>query len=190
MTLLTTMSAQRRVIVFDNFNRANNNAGLGTATTEQTWTSIHGTIGVNSQKAKMIVSSAGAMSVVETGYADGILSFRIPDCTEFVRPAFRVTDANNYFLIAFNTSTSKYEVWRVQAGSVTALAASQAAATPANNDVVRVELKGPTIRCFINGALMISVSSTFNQSVTKHGINFRQLDTPTVDDFKFEIWGG
>lgn len=179
----------------DTFNRANSTTSIGTADTGQAWTTLRGTLGINTNAA-YLVTSAGAdlhnIASFESNAADVDISATIsanPSAGAAVGIVYRVIDANNYrfFFHYLNSAGTAFLVYsgRVEAGVAThdPVSGTQSIASMATPFVLRVVCQGSTIKLYRNGIQMgADITSTFNQGVTKHGVLFTNTTTARIDN--------
>ena len=162
--------------VTDSFNRADNASTMGNTDTGQTWVPNSGTWGISSNRAYESASAPGGQrtTVVDSGMSDCNVqvTFTTYDDTGL---CFRSTDDNNHFLN--NTS----ELFRKQSGGYTSL--GYFSSTFGSGDVMKVELNGTSIKVYRNGSLVLSATSSFNQTATKHGLRKNGASTSRFDDF-------
>lgn len=156
------------VVVFDSFTRANSAVSLGTADSGQAWSALSGTWGITSNQGYCAVSGGTNenAAVVESGIANGVVRVTMATSASS-RVVFRRTDVDNGFIAdIFATSATLY---RHEAGSYTELD-TNLALTVNDGDIFEAVLRGPAISILQNGTEVLSATSTFNQTATKHGI--------------------
>jgi len=165
-----TASATAGVIITDSFNRANSTTSLGSTDTGEAWVALAGTHGINSNRAYLVSSVGNDVAYVETGEANGIVKATLAVVsTNSLRLAARIGPAANQGFWLQCNNGSNFTLFRVNGG---ATSIGSYAATPANGDIVEIVLNGSAISVKINGTTRISVTDTFNQSSTKHGIGY------------------
>jgi hypothetical protein len=176
----TTTSATVSNIT-DDFNRTDNTASLGVATTGQTWTAIVGTWGIIGNQAYCVSSSTDACAVVESGKADATIQAKFATITSTnMRLAFRVVDSNNLILV--NTDATVYTLYKRVAGAYTSLGTSSGV-TPTNGDIIKVVTSGSSITVYVNSVQVITATCTDHQTATKHGLGNNIETTARYDDF-------
>lgn len=173
-------------LAFDDFNRPDSN--VGTSSSGHTWQfdSFHGQI--QGQKA-FTTGSPGAPNWIECGRAD----VQVQCTQDWADPdpvvgsgylVFRLSDEDNHLLfgdeMGFGSGT--YVLLKREAGTYSQLAASGLAS--ANGDVIKVVASGSSIKCYVDGVEVISTTSTFNQSATKHG--FAANGNAGIDDWSVQ----
>ena len=99
--------------IFDDFNRADTQTGLGTTLTGQVWQNMNG--GFRIAGGEALAMSAGSMVTIETGSSFGTLNVTIGSNAALAAIAFRVVDANNYYRVAADAS-GMYKVTKVVNG--------------------------------------------------------------------------
>lgn len=183
------------VLAADSFSGS---VALGGTTTEVgglTWVTSSAGIGswtrdAGRAKAVKVAGTGPLQAVVNTGQADGKVSVRrSSDIQEGL--AFRWSDVNNYLLLAMNGS-SQYIIAKVVSTAVTVLATSAVVASP--NDLLAVVLNGSSIGVEINGVAVpaLSVTETFNQAATNHGMRIGGTTAITtyMSEFRHVAPGG
>lgn len=167
----------------DNFTRANSSTTMGTTSTgAKTWTAQSGTWGITSNNAYDAAPTASTNHsvVANTGQAGGTISMTIGTIGTNGGSAgliFRATDDSNYLML-----TSAGTVYTRIAGSFTSLGGS--GLSGASGDVMSVTLNGSSIVAKINGIVVQSVTSTFNQTATSHGLRSYGATSLTYSAFK------
>lgn len=175
----------------DNFNRANAEP-LGTPSDGGSdWIESPGSMSIATNKARNLSSAAGQISVLETGSADGAVQVTVGtpssgggDSTGVV---VRYVDNNNYLL--FLVSDTGATLYRVQTSDYTSIGSSPASVA-ADGMVLAVTMSGSDIACKFNGATVIEATSSFQATVTKHGIRSDHDSAAQFDDFSFTSAGG
>lgn len=148
-------------IIFDSFNRA---AGTNLGSTEvgsAAWTEVAGDWSIYSNGVGTSAAVAQGIATVDAGVADCAVSARIV-VTGGSGLIFRCSDSNNYFM--WDGST----LWKKQSGSIGAVGTTSA--YRAAGAWFHAVLDGPTIRLYADDVLVSEFHSTFNQTVTKHGL--------------------
>lgn len=159
----------------DSFNRANSTTSIGTADTYQAWSNLIGTLGINGNRAYVVGAAADNIAVLNAGVADCEVQVTFAQWASLQRLAFRVTSlpVTAYkwegFVVQAETGIG-YRLFRYQAGGFTQLGSTYST-TPANGDVVKVVTAGTSISVYLNGALIITATSSFNQTATLHGLD-------------------
>lgn len=172
------------IIVFDNFDRADNPTSLGVADTGHVW-SGSGTWGIQNNNAKHFTGSGRQFIYVDSGVSDCAVSVIMADIfNQSARFAFRATDnSNNYHVLANGT---QYNLSRNEAGVITNIGTIPLA--PVDGDRIKVVLSGDTMTVFINDVQKLQVTGqTFNLTATKHGLGTFGTDTDTFDAFSVEV---
>jgi hypothetical protein len=173
-------------IVADGFNRADNASSMGNTNTGQAWQTLAGTFGIQSNQAYLAVGVAGNISLayVNSGIANCTIEATFVIINQGVALVARVTDLLNYLSLEYDVASTSIRIYTRILGVYTLLASFTNALLA--GDVVRFEVNGSSLRGYVNGVLKISTTSTFNQTVTNHGI--RPVDTvpSKYDNFKVE----
>lgn len=159
-------------VATDTFNRADNSSTLGAAQTGQTWVTPSGTVfGIVTNQAKTGTSfGENGYAWLETGKADVDVALVLGRSTssEGTGPVMRLTDLNNCLAVDCQVGVAGgVTLYRRVGGTYTALGS---AGTPAVGDTVTVRGRGPNVTVLLNGSLILSVTESFNQTATKHGM--------------------
>jgi hypothetical protein len=173
---------------FDDFNRADSNTSVGTASDGTAWQVINGTWGISSNKmyAVSAVSSGSATVplIVKTVGLDCSIKYTItwPTTTGAspVSTIFRYQDANNYMLLQFgrNGSTKMVtaDIYKVIGGTITqigtALNVTSQADGTSNTFIIRV--RGNQLTMMFNNTIYRSVTDSILPQGNKVG--FRLYD--------------
>lgn len=166
--------------VSDDFSEADGTSLSGKATdTGQSWVQTSGTWTVQTQKAKCVAVAANQIVQVESGLADCTVSATIVWGEQYPGLTFRFVDASNFWLCLFNSSNTAIQLSKFVAGAQTVVATAACTASP----LMKVELSGSTIKAYIDGALLTTVTDSAHQTATKHGLFAYGTGTSTWDDF-------
>jgi hypothetical protein len=179
-------SAVPAVNITDDFNRADDAAGLGTATTGQAWSTNQGIIGIQSNKAHTYTLGSGrANSTIDAAVADLTIQVAMTALATngtIGGIVFRYVDNSNYWRFTDNGSSSRAAILaKIVAGSTSELI--NTATTINANSVLKVVLAGNSISVYVDN-VQVSTTQTdsFNATATKHGL-FSSGGTPTMDNF-------
>jgi len=173
----------RKAIAYDDFDRSD--GPLGNAVTGQTWESpvpgieIAGGLAVNPK------GTNNARSVVETGLSDCIITAKIAVVKPGTRIAFRTSTASNFY--SFQTENGHYRLYKFVNWSATMIGNNSTHAPNATNEILRVVLKGSSIKCYANDNLIFDVTDDFNVNATKHGI---MINSPEARISEFLVLEG
>lgn len=152
--------------ITDTFVRANNTATMGRTSSGHLWTALSGAWGITSNAGYLVVAGADHRSLATTTViADGRISMTVNAPTG-ARLAFRFTDKDNGYYV--EAQANQYVLERVVAGVITTIGTYSV--TPKSGDQVMASLANASISIFVNGAIAINVSQSFNQTATLHGI--------------------
>ena len=175
-------------IATDDFNRAD--GALGETGTGQTWlwdiNSIEGAIVDN---VAYTDSTPGEANWIECNRSDVTLRGTVVAAPIIGTASlvFRLTDSDNglWFGDDMGFGPGAYTLQKQEgAGAFTTLATAVSTAG-APGDVLKVVCQGSQIDCYVNDVLVISTTSTFNQSATKHGFGSNTL--AGLDDFSVTV---
>lgn len=165
----------------DNFNRADNTSSLGTPSDGgSAWIAATGTWGVVSGQPQTSSPVAYGMAVLECGSADVDIQVTVTSTSANTTLMLwaRASDASNA-LLAYYYNNNIY-IQRYQSGSATTL--TSAACTFAVNDAILFHAQGTALSVKKNGTVVASTTSSFNQTVTKHGIGLQNTTLRVMDD--------
>lgn len=172
----------------DTFNRANSTTSLGstdgTGTKDpRTWTQLAGTWGINTNQAYISAASGFIpLSYVDLATKDVDLSIVLANVGSGSGGgglAFRITDANNFYGLRFDSTGGSLQV--VSGGSVVATLGTYAAAS--NGDTIEVVASGSTITVKRNGSTLGTYSDSTYTTQTKHGIAIGSDTTVRLDSW-------
>lgn len=177
--------------VNDTFNRADNASSLGTASDGiHAWTTRTGTWGISSNRAySPSIGSGpgytGSIATVSTGASDGFLRLNLATMRATADDAgiiFRYADTSNFWIAQYSFTSVNVKITKVEAGSLSVVAsASFPAAIAADGEWLIVELNGTSIKLYVEDQLMVSTTSSFNQTATDHGLFTQQTGTRLED---------
>lgn len=180
----TASAAVTPVSQSDTFNRADSTTTLGSTNaanggTISVWIPSGATYGIISNQAYKQSAQTGSVAVVEGFANDGTVSAKFAVNTTGSKLVFRYLGNFNMMYVV-NNSTNYLVVKRL-ANVDTTLATINV--TPANNDVVTINLAGSSITTLINGANSTSVTDGFNMNESLYGFGLDDT-TARVDDFQ------
>lgn len=166
-------------IVSDGFNRADNTT-LGNAETGQAWS---GDFGISGNKAYGKLST-DALAIIDSGMSNCDISVTL---STYISASYsgliaRFTDANNYLRCELNSGTVYINL---REGGTSSLLAYSSGKTFNDGDIIKMRINNTAISVYHNGTLIVSTTSSFNQTATKHGIRTYQ-NLARFDDFKVE----
>jgi hypothetical protein len=161
----------------DNFNRADANI-LGSR-----WVPYGGSVWGISGNAATIVTTGNVRdaALIQTFVSDISIEATILNNTNN-RLVFRATDhLNGYY---FGAASTAYGLYKLSGGTLTTIMSNNA--VPASGDKLKVIAKGSSIKCFLNGNLIIDVTESTFISGTRHGLGGFTMTGLKFDDFKIE----
>lgn len=153
----------------DLFNRTDSTTSLGTATSGQTWSVLTGGFGIIGKKAYVPIDANNSKAVLDIGISDFYAGVEFPVVGTQSWFIFRCTDDSNYFRLGNLNGNIRLQT--IIAGTSTELSLMDLCS---NGDRVSVQCNGSIIQIFINGMFKYQVTSTFNQTATKIGIQTNQ----------------
>jgi hypothetical protein len=158
---------------FDDFNRADSNTSVGTASDGTAWQVISGTWGISGNKmyAVSAVSSGSATVpiIVKTVGLDCSLKYTITWPTtgaSSVSTIFRYQDANNYMLLQFGrngaTKMVTADIYKVIGGSTTQIGSVVNVTTQANDtsNTFIIRVRGNQLTMMFNNTVYRSIIDT------------------------------
>lgn len=158
--------------ITDNFNRTDNASSLNTSSSGHAWVALVGTWGVNSNRGYLPAAEPQSVAYIEASESDctvevTLLTSNSSNLLSRQGMAFRISDASNYFYFYW-INNSVLRCYKFVAGSETQLFTQNI--TAADNDVLKVVLLGDQIEIYHNDDLKDTITESFNQSATKHGL--------------------
>lgn len=172
--LRMTAPAAGGVTITDSFNRASSTTTMGNTDTGETWVPNSGTWGIAIDDQAYASVASQSTTVVESGVSDCTVEVTL-DVVSDSGLCLRSTDNNNHFV------TNATTLFRKQSGSFTAIGTFSTGFGSGN--VIKAVLSGTSIEIFRNGSSVLSVTSSFNQTATKHGLRSNGANLPRFDDF-------
>ncbi len=176
--------SEERLLIQDSYNRLDTDSRLGVADTGQTWVYVGnapgGRFNISENRAR-VNSATGDHAYISVWHANVKIEQRITSFISGLWPvAFRVVDANNFFVVKANAST--YTLVKKVASSNTTLGTYTA--TPANDDVIMVTVKDDLITVYVNGIPVITATDPALNTCCNVGWAHLNCLGATVDDFK------
>jgi hypothetical protein len=174
----------------DTFDRSNDAANLGNLDggllEGQPWEILWGTWGIVDNQAYLAAAGGGdkELAVIDVGLSDCTVQVVLSEWANGQRVAFRYSDVDNGFFV--NVDGAHYYIYRRQAGGHTLLWEGDPA--PQDGDVVKVVLDGNSIQLYVNESLVASITDSFNQTATKHGLGANAVGSKRWNNFS--IVGG
>lgn len=162
----------------DNFNRANGNLSGSTPSDGGGVWAVSGTWQVLTNAAN---KSATAATVEAAWLESSVANVEVTATMKAVANCglvARVTDSLNY--IYAQTADFNLKMWKVEAGVLTQLGATDTSTT-AINDVFVLRASGNDLILKQNGVARVTTTSAFNNTATKHGLSATGLDASWDD---------
>lgn len=176
-------------IASDSFNRPDTSAILGSASpldrsdTGQSWIATSGGVNLSITNNQLTVSGSDCGGVVDSGYSDSVaVSATFVTLTGGEQIIFRYAGSASYFYV--ERSGTGYQLIK-RSGGFSNLHTAASATTPVVGDVIKVVLNGSNISVYQNGNLLYTVTDTFNQTATMHGLGTGG-GNHTFDNFRVE----
>ena len=175
--LMSTVFSSK-VVVFDDFNRAD--GALGNACTGQAWSVTSGTVVINSNMVMPSQSNTHNRAVIETGLSNVRVSATFVSGRE-CRLIFRVSDLTYEWVV--NYAVGKYDLIRRNGATADFIDT----ASGLTYGKVSVTCVGNIIIVYLNGEEILSANDGFNNTATKHGVaSYGTTGPPLFDDFSVE----
>lgn len=164
--------------VTDTFDRANSDLTLGTADSGQAWEPLGDSVwGIDTNEAKYVSGGTdnNIYAVIQSGLSDCTIEVTIPAVSGTIYLPFRCSDINNLFIVSVSEPLGVHELYSRDAGSFSLLDSD--GTDPVAGQVVRVVLDGTGIEVLVDDVSLLTATSSFNQSATKHGLGLFQGNT-------------
>ncbi len=166
-TLYITVPASYTPVVTDSFDRADSTTSLGVSDSAHPWILAKGTWGiVNNQAYSATGCPAPGYALIDSGSKDGYVEVTAAVNRQDMRIPFRYVDANNMYVL--ENRGSLYDVTKFVNGERIGVGASSGV-TPADGDVIKIEMNGAEIKVYVNNVVRITTSDT-SLSGTQHGL--------------------
>lgn len=168
-TVVTVVgSAGPVTLVSDTFNRADNPASLGVADSGQTWNALRGTWSTLANTGRCAVANAGDnLAVIDSTKSDVTISVAFSTYADGNGIAFRCSGSADYLFADADAGRTTY-VYKVVGGAFTFLGNS--AALVSNPGSLQVITSGTSIIVKADGVQILSLTESFNQTATQHGL--------------------
>lgn len=146
------------------------------------WSEEAGTFIIDTNQIKE--TSGAGQAVMETEEADAhvVCDFKLGVNGDSII-IFRFTDTSNYLFIRF--SGGLLSVQKIEGGGGAVVGTGVFTWSVGDTKTVKVILHGPSIYVLVEGVLIISTSSTFNETATKHGIGGDSIHA----NARYDKWG-
>jgi hypothetical protein len=174
---------RKSVLVQDGFNRANivSSTSLGKADTGQTWEIMAGTFEINNG---VVYARSAGLNIAQVDTS--ITSYRVStdvSADAYLGVGFRIVDSANHYTCRY--TGGGLEIYKLLAGTPTLIGSFSKAISGVRN--VMIETNGSTIKAYLNGELLLTVSDNSLPNTTKAGIR-SSGDTGTIylDNFRVE----
>jgi hypothetical protein len=171
----------------DDFDRADNGSSMGTPSDGlsawQVLTGFGSTWGITSNQAYN-VGGGNSRTALESSESDVEVQVTIPTRGDVGGGSvngilFRATDDDNNLEFSMNFGNSMF-IQKREAGSNSTLTSVSRAY--ADGDTFKVVTSGDDIECFHNGVSVLTATTSFNNTATKHGLR-AQGGATRFDDF-------
>jgi hypothetical protein len=187
---LTAQNYNDPYVIFDQFTAADGTNLSGKApshtTNGVTWTQIHGTADIQSNREHGITSSGTygeTMHVVESGLGDCeidvVLNGGNVAGAMSVGIVFRYINATNW--LACQITAAKVAIFKVEGDAYSELMKKDQAFSKSADHTLKITLDGAHLTALVDGVHSITVDSAFNQTATKHGVRIQAAHY--ADDF-------
>lgn len=158
-------------VLGDDFNRADNATGLGTAPSGQVWSNVTGTLAISGKKATAS-ANANSTGLVDVGIADYEVSVDIAaTATGGQKGILFVRAIDGLNAIRFGTDGATVTVTRLTAGSSTVLHTFPSLVAEGLNVRLTAKCVGNQLTFTLNG-ISQTITEAQGQTATKIGLNF------------------
>jgi hypothetical protein len=175
------------VIVQDSFNRANSTTSMGVADTGQTWQYFSANSwGISSNQAYCSTGVVNNSCFVDIGVSgDTKTSVKINVIEQYSALAVRRNSnpsTNEFYGVRYNNGS--LQVVKVSAGGTSTIGSGSV--TMVNGDTLTVECIGTSIKAYVNGVLIVTVTDSSYTNNTGYGLYLTNRTTTRFDDFIIE----
>lgn len=159
------IAPETRATVIDRFDGADSFGSLGAG-----WDTLAGSFGISRRRAVLERGADPiAVSLRETGRADGILEASLASDAPSAGLAFRCRDARNCWYVVAIPYYAAWNVYRLERGRPTFVTALELAPIGPGS-TVSVRLQGPRMDFYVDGQRYRTIRSTFLQDETRAGL--------------------
>lgn len=174
---------------FADFNGPDSAVSVPPANTGQVWQTLGAAVyGISANMMYRVAGTSGrAIKYQDIGLADCVIKGRVivDSLNGQGGVAFRIKDINNFLYARIESDSVVIYKFEKDAGST--LAAYWAEPGSFTEHEITLELKGPSIKLFVDGIRKCSVRSDFNKRLTKHGFfTATSNNTTKLDYFSIE----
>lgn len=166
-------------LVSDRFDRVDSTTSLDVADTGQTWVPNSGIWGIDTKTAYLVSATGQATVVTDSGQFDCRIQTTVLVAGD-VGLCWRSSDDNNNFVWSGASPTGG--IYKRVGGSYTSLMSSSSLVI-LPGDVIRVDVLGDIHTFYKNGVYLGSVTESFNDTATKHGLRSNAVTTARFEDF-------
>ncbi len=149
------------------------------------WTPTGGTWSVETEGSKVLAQKASAAALITTGsvWTDYVFEARVklPISNANAGIAFRVTDANNYYMYRVNSSANTLELFKCVDGTLTSVSSTSFTATPKQWYSIKAAVQGNNIKAYVDGALKMEWTNPVTE-LTTGKVGFRTTSVDVVFD--------
>lgn len=186
-----------KVVVFDDFNRADDLLTAGSTKTGQVWTPVGGAFGILGNRLYSPGKTSASILHVDPIIKDYEVSatvigqFVAGQVQGFFNLMFHMTDAANYMMARM--FIGNLEVYKFVAGAATVVASTPFVAQDWIPYKLKVRCQGTNVRVSVNGVELINLTLSGTDATTfpnyskagfRMSFNGGVKDDPTADDFE------
>lgn len=168
------------VNITDSFTRADSTTTLGTTDTGQAWTAVSGTWGIGTNRAYKPSGAGDHAAVVEAAATDVTATVTLATAAAFYGLAPRVVDANNLWIVYYNTASTML-LTKIVGGAYTVVG-NTGTLTTTTGDVFSVVMAGPAFTVRRNGVDMFAATDATHGAATRHGM-YSGVNNAFLDNF-------
>ena len=178
------------ILISDSFNRADNATTIGKTDTGQVWIVEDGTFGISANKVKLFAGAKSyySMAVVDPGRSNCTIKLDVTYYTnQSAGIGFRASNKTDFLQFAIDSSGVSLKRYTNYTSTVIG---TPYAFTPVNGTTYKlsVKLAGNSIIASLDGVERISVTDSFNATITRHGLRFPNGSNITMDKFEIGEW--
>lgn len=176
-SLLGSAAAGPSSLLFaDTFNRADNAAAIGSPLFGPAYAVLAGTFGIESNRLRQAADGNGRLSI-ELGTSDyevSVTAAAFSANSEFWLWG-RQSDINNGWRFGYRKTQTGLRLQRIVAGQISG-GDYEIAATLVPGDEIALAFDGANVVAKVNGRVVATVTSNYNMTVTKAGLQALQAD--------------
>lgn len=165
-------------VIEDSFDRPD--GPLGTTDTGQEWEILSGSWSVINGKAAP--TAANGQAVVNKSQSLYLVQVKVDAIGAYPGIVTRASDAQNYILFYWDSDEYCFTIAKIENSSQNSLVYSDYTEL-LPGDVIKLVVNGTSLTGYHNGTIVCSVTSDFNLTATKHGLDAGGSTDTRYDDF-------